>query len=121
MIWPPNFCAKWSVAFNPQPSYAVVGATTYSEKASGSDGVCDDSSPAPYDHIAAQPILQVYNATLDFWQNCHVVARDINASGEDFASAGESSPRCGSASHRNHSIHRITYGGTNYYTYQDSP
>jgi hypothetical protein len=116
-MWPPNYCASsWGTGRHLGGLEYGMGAATYSLKAAGSDGLCNDLSPAVAGTFAAMPRLQVYFAPSGGWVVCvgggtHVV----NAHGQWVVAWTGTVYGCGAAPHRVWATSRITYGGNNYY------
>lgn len=112
-LWPPHFCARSAGAGTEVGSNIFYIAAGTASLRAGSDGRCDDPSPAVAGTFAAMPRLQVWFGA---WVVCVPGAHRANTTGE-WAVLSEAVPYgCGAgSSHRVHAGSRITYGGTNYY------
>ena len=117
-LWPPHFCAK--SAGNGEYR-AATGTTsrrlTSSMRALGSDGVCNDSSPAAAETFSAMPRLQVHFPPLGGWVMCvdEPYLRSLNVQNASIVTSAHTVYGCGAAPHRLWSGSRITYGGVNHY------
>ncbi|HMJ77591.1 MAG TPA: hypothetical protein VK507_16550 [Iamia sp.] len=117
-LWPPHFCAKsaGNGQYVGRLRYYIAAATS-SMKAAGSDGDCDDPSPAPAGTFSAMPRLQVYFAPTGGWSECNYehYLRRVNVANASVVTSAHTVYGCGAAPHRLWSGSRITYDGNNQY------
>ncbi len=115
-LWPPHYCgASWGSGAHVGGFQYGIGAATFSLKAAGSDGACNDASPAPANTFAALARLQVYFAPSGGWVLCTAADHAPNPAGSWGVASAETLYGCGAAPHRLWAGSRITYGGNNYH------
>ncbi len=116
-LWPSNFCASSSgIAGHITGNVYSIAAATASLSA-GTDGVCNDHSPAPAGTFSAMPRLQIYFEPTGGWSAC-VDDDDLrapNAHGAWYVGSSDTVYGCGAAPHRLWAGSRITYDGVNQY------